>query len=168
MHDWALLREKKERGEKVAEEEEARIRDGMAEFGDLFLTKAGRTMPVEARPLPPKNYHKNWYGGRSVKDLFEGVTVPGLYERPYRWFSEWHHWDLAGLARSMSWDSDGTHLTGVTRQPSPGALAIGIQCLLQTAALVEKYIPVGLDEALRAFRDEYVAESKDLGGRAIV
>ena len=140
----------------------------MAQYGDLFLTKAGKAAPPEARPLPPEKYHKNWFGGRSLKDLFDEVQLPTLYDQPYRRFSEWHHWDLAGLARLMSWDESGTQVTAVTKHPSPGAFAVGIQCLLQTAALVENHMPMGLDEALSAFHDGYVAGIKDPGGGAIV
>lgn len=79
----------------------------------LFLKKDARKQKERGEPLRDKPYFEKWYGGGSIKNIFDetwdadleekGQDSLGLYEI-FQHASSWVHWDVKKL--TVGWDQD--------------------------------------------------------------
>lgn len=154
MHDHDLLRKRETWGEEIDEEERIAVQQRWKAVEHLFLTNAAKCARARGEPDPPRPYHKNWFGGQTVRDLCQVVGAERLYDGPYNLFSEWHHWGVGGIGRSL--ERDAGRVVFSIGHGSPTAYAVAILSLLQTSVTADERVGLGIGEYLQEFRTEYV------------
>ena len=154
MYDFDLLKKREAWGEKIDESERHEVFARWEAVEHLFLTNAAKRARAKDDPDPPRPYHRNWFGGRSVRDLCGAVGAEQLYEGPYDFFSEWHHWGIGGIGRGL--ERRAGRVTFSVGRQSATAYAVAIQSLLQTNVIADERVGMGMEEDLEGFRVEYV------------
>jgi hypothetical protein len=163
IYDWRILRLKVASGESVDPLQQEKIESALAEYGQFFYTNEARIAHGEGRELPKDPYHKDWKCGTQIKQICESVGGSVLHREIYSTFSDWHHWGTATMAESLSFSEDKVLHTSSSASKSAMALATGIQCLIETAELVNQHLGLGKELQLSAIHDEYLAWNKECG-----
>jgi hypothetical protein len=154
VHDWRIMQSRVEAGEPVDPETRAGIESALRQFGSQFLKAGAKASP--AGQLRTDLYHKDWRAGHQIRQICESVGAEDLHRRLYEPFSDWHHWGAAGLGAAI--DRKGERIVYSSLRPADAAtaLAVGLQCLLQTVQLVDRHLDLGLTARLAELRDEYI------------
>lgn len=128
-------------------------------FGPEFYTKDAQACVNQGKPLPKKPYRPNWYGGSKLPDVFDKVGGTPLYEWVYWDASRITHWTVGSVAEGLSWPQNDTV---VYRSDPPRyaatALATGFQALVETLALCDSQLSLGISGRLQEIQQAYLAK----------
>lgn len=160
--DWRLMRKRMAAGEAVTEDQRAAIEGGLKEHGRYFLTSKAVEAQAKGHSLPSDPYTRNWYG-ETEKDIFSAIGADRLYDEPYRFFSEWHHWRPGAFGHLLQFDVESTTFAITTQHPSftATALAVAFQCLWQTMSLLENTLLGHIRADLDRLYESYAAAHKE-------
>lgn len=160
--DWRFANAELQKGVDGMDAKLRELEERINERGDaLYSAKA-----IEARkkslPLPVDPYVRTWYRPQ-LRQIFEDVGAGDLYDGPYFFMSEWHHWSPGGLAQAM-WFKDG-EMGYAAKSPMvhAGALANGFQCLVETGQLLDAHFNLGHELEFAEMINAYVAETTTTG-----
>lgn len=120
-----------------------------------FYSKDARRATERGQPLPSDPFQQDWTGC-SPRTLIGQLDVngPGLYSA-YRRFSEWHHWNFAGIARALEGEGPAVSFQPESAVSSSQALAIGFQCLFQTVEVVAAHFGIETESQLSPLYENY-------------
>lgn len=155
VHDWRALRARMAQGEPCDVAVVATIQEGLDEFGSTFL-KEGRTVPVDVNVQQGDPFHPSWTC-TGVDRIFGAVGGEALYA-VYKSFSDWQHWSMGGIGRSLSPSPDGMNYLARDSRWELAALALTFQCLWETAELVNGHLNFGLGDQLDHAHDQWLRE----------
>ena len=156
VHDWRTVQQKSARGVAVDPEVQACIEDGLRRSGDRYVKGKARKARDSGAPWPDP-YHDNWRCGTTVWEMCESVGAGDLYRRIYKPFSDWQHGGVGKLGEALQRRDDRVVYSSDSPKDAATALAVGFQCLLQTAQLTDGYLKLGFGEEISELRDGYVA-----------
>jgi hypothetical protein len=127
--------------------------------GKQFLTNKSKSKEF---PWQENDFHKNWYGGKSVDKIFEDVEGELLYKICYKDHSSIIHWTPRGLATSLHeignnkiFSSKSCFDIGAT------ALINGFHALIQTLVLFNFHLDLGFDDKIQNLYDNYVKVNEE-------
>jgi hypothetical protein len=140
-------------------EKRAEIERQVQTYGPEFYTGDARDCVRKGKALPQNPYRPNWYGGETIRDVFDKVCGALLYEWVYWNGSRLMHWTVGSVAEGLSWPQRDTV---VYRSDPPRsaatALATGFQALLETLALCDSHLSLGISARLREVEQAYLAK----------
>jgi len=158
LERYFSLKEDKEKGEKIDEKEFDEMKSYFIENHHLYLKKKEK----KENPLKSKrkDYHRNWYDGKSIKCIFdENVEKDGeekLYRYIYKKTSKIIHWTHIGLAQALESNGDKKLFSSkMCIDLGAMALASGFQSLCQTLILYDSNLNLGFRKRINDLRDEY-------------
>ncbi|MBU2622572.1 MAG: hypothetical protein KKD92_09680 [Proteobacteria bacterium] len=160
VHDWRVMQAKIALGGFVEPESRAAIQDALKQYGGQFLTNKAIEARNKGASLPADPYHKNWRTGCPIRQIFEAVGGDDLYCKLYEPFSDWQHWGSGGLGEAISWQGNQIVYSSLSPIDTASALAVAIQCLLETVKLVDTHLGLGLTPEISKLHDEYIAWGK--------
>ena len=129
IEDWRLVRSQDPASIEFDETEWRALDTRVRSHGEPFLTRRSRSAIESGEPPPPDPYHRNWYGGRTIRDLFDSTSGAELLPL-YRSASETVHWTPRGLGSSLVRNGDRIHYSAADPNKAATALASGIQSVL--------------------------------------
>jgi len=156
-HDWRLMQARIAAGESIDPEALAAIQVGLQRSGDQFLRDRASVGVVPGTPLSADPYHKDWRTGHQIRQICESVGAEDLYRRLYEPFSDWHHWGVGGLGTAIIRREDRIFYSSLSPTDTAAALAVGVQCLLQTLEVLDGHLGLGLGAKAADLRDGYIA-----------
>ena len=153
--DWRLMREMEADGKTIPAGTRSSIEARLAQDGAQFLKPRAEERKARKQSLAADPYWKEWTG-KSVRTIFREVEAEPLYVKLYRAYAAWHHWSPQGIGQLIE-RRDGV-LVLPSRDPgvAVGAVALGFQCVVETARLLDEHLSLGFGDRLSALRDEYV------------
>jgi hypothetical protein len=157
VHDWRLMQNNLQSGKPVDPKKRANIEYALQQHGAQFLTEKARNVQREQRSLPSDPYHKSWRCGKPILNMCKAVGVEPLYRVLYHPYSDWQHWGPSAFGRAISREEDQVIYSQQLKPTQlASVLAVGFQCLFQTAQLTDSHIEIGLEPKLSKLQDEYV------------
>ena len=157
VHDWRAMRVREAQGEPVDLVTARMIHDGLQNTREQFFTRRAAAAAAKGCPLPRDPFHSNWTG-MSVDQVFAAVGADELYV-VYKSFSDWQHWSLGGIGRSLSSTDDGMNYAAYRTGWDLPALAITFQCLWETVQLVNDHIGLSHGPHLQQLHEGWVSEA---------
>jgi len=161
VHDWRRQQIKINRGESITPDQQASNEIGLKKYGNLFYTKEARKAVSQNLPLPLDPYHRDWKCGMQIKQICDCVNAGDLYQEVYKSFSEWHHWDTAGIGEALSWNNNKVTFSSLSPSNSAMALAVGFQCLIQTIELTNNHLSLARELQIAIIGDGYIKWHQD-------
>ncbi len=157
--DWRAMQAQIAAGRLVDQMEHEEIEAGLRQYKHLFLTSKAVKALTKGVPTPRDPYHPYWHG-QNVRSLCEEIRGEELYQRVYRLFSNWMHWSPAGFMMAMDVQATKTTFITMSFADSATALKAGMQCLYQTAEIVEERLKLGFKDALTQWLEGYLARGQ--------
>lgn len=152
---WRRIKEQRKNGKKVKSELYKEILEAIKEYGEQFYTRKARNRLQKGKPLPDDPYQKSWIG-KPLKQIAKKVKGEQLYKDLYKPISEWSHWDPIGLGRAVKIKGDDTEFYAPSYASFYNSLALGFQCLHETAEIVNNHFERGLDKKIQGIKDKYI------------
>jgi hypothetical protein len=153
--DWRLMREMEADGRAIPESTRSLIEARVARDGEQFLKSPANGTKARKGSVASDPYVRDWTGLISIRTIFQEVEADLLYVKPYRAFAAWHHWSPEGLGRRIKKRGDVSVLALRDPKVAASAVALGFQCVVETARLLDLHLSLGFGDQLRALRDEY-------------
>lgn len=152
VHNWRALRALMAQGEMVDSSVAHQIRQALEATGEAFL-KRTRPLPVVSDAQQGDPFHPSWVCMKTDQ-IFKAVDGEALYAI-YKSFSDWQHWSIGGIGRSLVPSANGIDYTAHENGWDLAALALTFQCLFETAELVKNHLGIGHDQQLQRERDNF-------------
>lgn len=145
--DSRTARLRQELGVPPDEEHEATVKAYLDRYGDRYLSGKARAKQDQGKTPPQDPYRREWYD-RDLASIFRDTNLAEVYESMYRATSDWTHWNILPIARSLTFEE-----LRITYQPShplsaAASLTAGFSCLLEALKLVNWHFECGFDERL--------------------
>ena len=160
--DWRFAKEEEKKDAPVMADKLRTIEQRIAEQGDALLSSKAIEARTKGTALPVDPYIRTWYRPQ-LRQVFEAVGAGDLYDGPYYFMSEWHHWSPGGLAQAM-WFREG-EIGYAAKSPMVHAASLAncFQCLVETSQLVNTHLGLGHDAAFADIINSYVADATSAG-----
>lgn len=127
--------------------------DGFKNYKDLRFKISEEFENIEKTE---RNYKWVWHPC-SLRGLFKKVGGRLLYDVPYKYMSNWHHWNLAGLAEAFTrGENENIIFSPFSEKAFKISLLTAFQSLYEILKLGEKYFNFGLSEELKKVYESYV------------
>lgn len=108
----------------------------------------------DKRPLPQNPIVQNWTGLQIAK-VFEAVSGDDLL-RFYSRFSDWHHWNFAGLAWALEVVDGRVSFNSKSMISAAQGDTFGFQTLFQICEHVDSYFETGIQAKLEELKNRYL------------
>lgn len=157
VHDWRALRAHIAQGEQIDASVVARIERSVADLGSTFLKGTRTTPPV--RDLDRGDpFYPNWTctGVDRISAAVGGETLYAVYKS----FSDWQHWSMGGIGRSLQQSADGVNYVAHEPDWNLAAAVLAFECLWQTLQVVTQHLQLGLAEQLRPMHQQWFQEAQ--------
>lgn len=148
IEDWRNMQMFIDHGLSVDPQKRDKVAANLEQFGDIFLNKKSKRAKKEGKFLPEDPYCKDWCCGKTIKVLCEEVSGSDLYEWFYRKWSGWHHWNPRGISESLTWQNDRLIYKTLSSTDAASALAVGFQCVIQSAEVTNGHFEMGFEKKL--------------------
>jgi hypothetical protein len=155
--NWRIIRRLDAEGRPVDPEVRQQTAAYLAEHGPLFVTKAARKALKSGGAQPDDPYRHTWHGV-NLRRIFEEVRAELSYSDIYGRYSEWHHWDTAGLGRQTMEVEGGFTFSSKSPSDTASALSGAFHCLLQTMQFADTHLRLGRAEDFGAIRHSFLDE----------
>lgn len=160
ISDLQLIEKRKNKGEKINQQEQQDIEDGLRVYGDLFLKKKAKELKRQGKTLPSDPYHTDWRCSVQIKEIVESVQAEDLQEI-YASFSDWHHWGPGGFSGTISGQRNKQHYSSNSPSDSATAITVGFLCLIQTVELLNNHLELGKNSEIQMIKDNYISWHKE-------
>jgi hypothetical protein len=141
---------------KISSRQDKLIKDKLCMYGPIFLKKKHKGMPIDVNNITNDPFQNNWRDGNSIENICKLVGGDTLYEKAYRQFSAWHHWDASGLGQAIRRNNTKVYYTSLSESDSSMAVAIGFQCLIQTLEIAESHLKLGIGDEVNNIKEDYI------------
>jgi hypothetical protein len=153
VHDWRLLRAARKAGRSFNPAMWVETEERLHEHEGLLLTSKAKAAHARGAPLPDDPYHRRW-PPIPFKEVVKEIGTPDLYEGLYGDLAPYHHWEIAGLTRSLRRGENTVHYSGSHPADETTGLICAISCLAQTAQLANDHHGIAPKDELEALRAE--------------
>lgn len=155
IEDWRTLRRKLENNERVQQAEIDGVRQRADSVASKFYTKEAQKRRSQSRKLPDDPFIRTWHGKDVAFFIRFAQTSNAVYESLYKEFCDYHHWNTAGLARSLKFK--GGHFTYSSISPRETAMSLsgGLNYLSYTAQLVSFHFKIGMEGVFQEFHNRF-------------
>ena len=124
---------------------------------DAILSVRALRASERGEALPADPYITTWYSAK-LKDIFAMVKAEELYDGPYGFASDWHHWSSSGLALAMEYEGDSLEYVSSSPVFQATAYANAFQCLAETSWFLVHHFKLDGLELLEDVINRYVEE----------
>lgn len=135
IHDWREMKKLEEIGDPLKPEMQEEIKKNVAEVGEFFYNEKALSAIRKGKKLPDDPYFRDWHGHGATR-LMESLEASGqhgdIFTQFWARFSEYHHWNTAGLGVGVSWKENVLNVTTISNYDSVISMLTGIGCLLYT------------------------------------
>lgn len=158
IEDWRRLPRRRSEGFKPTPEMMDRLDEALKEIEPLVLTAKAKEARRRGDSLPADPYHKNWRAGTTLTAICEAIDAADLRDTFYSPYSGWAHWSPAAIGDRLSKTERGVQYGPPQSFAfAASAVALAIQCLLQTAHLTLSHLGLSSKATIEALRDEFEA-----------
>lgn len=161
---WRQMHRDIARGRAVDPELRARIEADVQREGVAFIRPA---KAQEARPRRVGDvedpYWQTWRKHVSLASIANEVGAQLIHQLFYTDFSDWHHWDAAGIERVLNRSGNRISFEGQAAQDVAQALVSGFGCLHQTCELVDSHLQLGYASRLQGLQIEILEWHRSKG-----
>jgi len=168
FEDYWRFKEMRDNSEQIDEKEFCKIESAFIEIGHLFLTKKAKTNKeiIDPDSILKNNFHKNWYDGKKISDIFEEVKGGDreiLYKYHYKSISNIIHWNPSGLATSIETYGDELNFTS-KKCFNWGAIALhcGFQSLVETSKVYNNFLNLAFEKKIEELYEQYILDVYEL------
>jgi Family of unknown function (DUF5677) len=155
VQDWRALQRNDSLGKATSPEKRQEIEEGLAQVQDLFYTKEARKTKEAGESLPQNPFENNWYG-ISLRKMASAVQAAPLYDGPYNYFSNRHHWDPAGVAQGIKVDGLKLKYSAASQFQEDLAVLIAFQCLAECSQVFSLQNRLGKEAQIQELIDSVV------------
>jgi len=158
VHDSRAIRAHQTLGQPVDPPAEQVICDGLHAVREMFFTRDAAKALKRGAALPANPFYANWTG-MAVQQIFAAVGADERYAI-YKSFSDWQHWSIGGIGRSLIPSPDGMNYVTHENGWNLVALVLAFQCLWDTTQLVNNHLKLGLGDQLQRAYDQWFHEAQ--------
>ncbi len=163
---WRRLRAEPDAASPVQAKAISELRAHLDSFGVALHTRKAREATAAGKRMPEDPFVRTWHDAR-LEDVFAAVKGQDLYQGPYAFAADWHHWSPSGMQLGMQYEGQVLQRVDRSVVGQAVAFATAFQCLIETAMfIVERFdLPTGhiFVGALRAYQSELDAREESLG-----
>jgi hypothetical protein len=154
--DWRLMRANDLSGQPVDPALRAQVDTYLQAHGAQYHKPYAIQRQVAGLPLPDDPYRREWYNV-DIASVFRAVRGEPLYERIYREMSDWVHWGIDPIGRSLTFEQE--RIWYSEREPywAATALAAGFQSLYQSLSFLNDYLHLQIGDRLSSLYNERIA-----------
>lgn len=163
IYDWRLIKKKEALGEVIDKGQLDSTMDKVLRHGEMFLKNKYKGHGFQLEDLRNDPFQNNWRDGQSIESICVKVGGTKLYEKAYKRFSAWHHWDCTGLGQAIRRKENKVIYTSLSESDSAMALAIAFQCLIETIQLADSHFKLGLGKDITDMKERYIEWHKERG-----
>ncbi len=158
VEDWRNLPKRRAAGFNPTPKMMQKLEDALHEVEELVMTQKAKTQKERGLPLQPDPYFKNWRAGTHFTTIFLEVDAADTAENFYSPYSGWAHWSPDAFGDRLAKNEVGVKYgPPQSYEFAASAVALAIQCLLQTAHLAFCHLDLPGKGKVEALRDDFEA-----------
>lgn len=164
IHNYQILKRNPRLSELLKEEAKVEFRENAENLVHFYRASAKQKISMGKSP-PPNLFVNNWFGEKTIWQLFSEVPDGTELYALYSHYSDWHHWSFAGLARALDVSANDVRYKANSPLSAAQGLTTGFQCLLKSCDIVVDHFGLDFEEKLQQIYDGYIQANAEFESR---